>query len=190
MSLDDNCFTTLILCDIFKAFDRVWHTGLLLKLKAYGIDGKLFKWFESYISISKQCVFVNNSKYTLVNTNAGVSHVSVLEPLLFLLYVNDIADNLLHLTRLLADDTSLSYSSQSPYAIEDVMNSDLESISIWFKQWLVNFNPQKTKAMVFSNINIPNDVEIAFQDKLVEFVTCHKHLGITFDKWKISYPYS
>jgi hypothetical protein len=126
----------------------------------------------------------------LVNTNAGVPQVSVFGPLLFLLYVNDIADNLLHLTRLLADDTSLSYSSQSPYAIEDVMNSDLESISIWFKQWLVNFNPQKTKAMVFSNINIPNDVEIAFQDKLVEFVTCHKHLGITFDKWKISYPYS
>jgi hypothetical protein len=126
----------------------------------------------------------------LVNTNAGVPQVSVFGPLLFLLYVNDIADNLLHLTRLLADDTSLSYSSQSPYAIEDVMNSDLESISIWFKQWLVNFNPQKTKAMVFSNNNIPNDVEIAFQDKLVEFVTCHKHLGITFDKWKISYPYS
>ena len=126
----------------------------------------------------------------LVNTNAGVPQDSVFGPLLFLLYVNDIADNLLHLTRLLADDTFLSYSSQSPYAIEDVMNSDLESISIWFKQWLVNFNPRKTKAMVFSNINIPNDVEIAFQDKLVEFVTCHKHLGITFDKWKISYPYS
>jgi hypothetical protein len=57
----------------------------------------------------------------------------------------------------------------------------LESISIWSKQWLVNFNPQKTKAMVFSNINLPNDVEITFQDKLVEFVTCYKHLGITFD---------
>jgi hypothetical protein len=50
MSLGDHCFTTLILCDISKAFDWVWHTGLLLKLKAYGIDGKLFKWFESYIS--------------------------------------------------------------------------------------------------------------------------------------------
>jgi hypothetical protein len=82
---------------------------------------------------------------------------------------------------LFADDTSLSYSSQSPYTIEDVMNSDLESLSIWSKQWLVNFNPQKTKAMVFSNINLPNDVEITFQDKLVEFVTCHKQLGITFD---------
>ena len=67
---------------------------------------------------------------------------SVLGPLFFLLYVNDIGDNLLSLTRLFADDTSLSYSSQSPYTIEDVINSDLESISIWSKQWLVNFNPQ------------------------------------------------
>ena len=111
----------------------------------------------------------------LVNTNAAVPQGSVLVPLHFLLYVNDIADNLLNLTRLFADDTSLSYSSQSPYTIEDVMNSDLESISIWSKQWLVNFNPLKTKSMVFSNINLPNDVEITFQDKLVEFVTCHKH---------------
>jgi hypothetical protein len=61
------------------------------------------------------------------------------------------------------------------------MNSDLESIYIWSKQWLVNFNPQKIKAMVFSNINLPNDVEITFQDKLVKLVASHKHLGITFD---------
>ena len=72
ISLDDYCFTTPILCDISKAFDRVWHTGLLLKLKAYGVDGKLFKWFESYISSRKQCVFINNSKSPLVNPNAGV----------------------------------------------------------------------------------------------------------------------
>ena len=120
-----------------------------------------------YISSRKQCVFINNSKSPLVNTNAEVPQGSVLGPLLFLLYVNDIADNLLSLTRLFADDTSLSYSSQSPYTIEDVINSDLESISIWSKQWLVNFNPQKTKAMVFSNINLPNDIEITFQDILV-----------------------
>jgi hypothetical protein len=69
-------------------------------------------------------------------------------------------------------------SDTAPALNENVINSDLESISIWSKQWVVNFNPQKTKAMVFSNINLPNDVEITFQDKLVEFVTCHKHLGI------------
>ena len=73
----------------------------------------------------------------------------MLGPLRVLLYVNDIADNLLSLTRLFADNTSLSYSSQIPNTIEDEMNSDLEFISIWSKQWSVNFNPQKTKAMVF-----------------------------------------
>ena len=69
------------------------------------------------------------------------------------------------------------------FAIEDVINSDfgIYIYMVYTKQWLVNFNPQKTKAIVFSNINLPNDVEITFQDKLVEFVTCHKHLGITFD---------
>jgi hypothetical protein len=143
MSLDNHCFTTLVLCDISKAFDRVWHTGLLLKLKVYGVEGKLLKWFESYISSRKQCVLISNSKSPLVNTNAGVPHGSVLGPLLFLLYVNYIADNLLILTRLFADDISLSYFSQSPYTIEDVINSDLESISILSKQWLVNCNPKK-----------------------------------------------
>jgi hypothetical protein len=71
-------------------------------------------------------------------------------PLLFLLYVNDIADILLNLTRLFVDHASLSYSSQSPYTIEDVINIDLKSIPIWFKQWLINFNPQKTKAIKYT----------------------------------------
>jgi hypothetical protein len=91
----------------------------------------------------------------LVNTNAADPQGSVLVPLHFLLYVNDIADNLLSLTRLFADDTSLSYSSQSPYTIEDVINSDLESISIWSKQWLVNCNPQKLKQWYFPTLIFP-----------------------------------
>jgi hypothetical protein len=71
-----------------------------LKLKVYGVEGKLLKWFESYISSRKQCVLISNSKSPLVNTNAGVPHGSVLGPLLFLLYVNYIADNLLTRTLL------------------------------------------------------------------------------------------
>ena len=72
MSLDDNINTALILCDISRAFDRVWHTGLLIKLKAYGIEDKLYKWFESYLSKRRRCVFVSTSKSPLESTNAGV----------------------------------------------------------------------------------------------------------------------
>lgn len=181
MSMDDKCFTSLVLCDISKAFDRVWHIGLLTKLNAYGIRGKLHDWFNSYISDRKQSVFVNNTSSPLGHTNAGVPQGSVLGPLLFLIYVNDIADNLISLSRLFADDTSLSFSSLSPYTIEDIMNTDLETISAWSKQWLITFNPQKTKAMIFSNAPLPDDIDIKFQDEEIEFVTYHKHLGITFD---------
>ena len=181
MSLDDHCTTFLIFCDISKAFDRVWHLGLLLKLKAYGINGKLYDWFESYISDRRQSVFIGNVKSSLQLTNAGVPQGSVLGPLLFLLYVNDIADNLISLSRLFADDTSLSFTSASPYTIEDVMNGDLEILDNWSKQWLVKFNPQKTKALAFSSSSVPNDIDIKFQDEVVEFVSYHKHLGITFD---------
>ena len=184
MSLDDHCITFLIFCDISKAFDRVWHSGLLLKLKAYGISGKLYEWFESYISNRKQSVFIGNEKSPLQLTNAGVPQGSVLGPLLsclFLLYVNDIADNLISLSRLFADDTSLSFTSASPYTIEDIMNSDLELLANWSKQWLVKFNPQKTKALAFSSGDVLTDIEIKFQDEAVEFVSNHKHLGITFD---------
>ena len=182
MALDDHCSTFLIFCDISKAFDRVWHLGLLLKLKAYGINGQLYNWFESYLSNRKQSVFIGNEKSPLQCTNAGVPQGSVLGPLLFLLYVNDIADDLVSLSRLFADDTSLSYSSLSPYTIEDIMNTDLEALANWSEQWLIKFNPKKTKALSFcNNNNISNDVEIQFQNETVEFVSHHKHLGITFD---------
>jgi hypothetical protein len=116
----------------------------------------------------------------------------VLGPLLFLLYVNDIADNT-SLGRLMLKNTialvfwglkftnhcldHIDIDSKSLFITSSIVYG-LGQVSIWSKQWLVNFNPQKTKAMVFSNINLPNDVEITFQDKLVEFVTCHKHGNI------------
>ena len=159
----------------------MWHAGLLKKLKSYGVKGNLYKWFESYLSDRKQCVFIGNCKSPLENTSAGVPQGSVLGPLLFLIYVNDIADNLISLTRLFADDTSLSYSSQSPYTIEDILNSDLELLSEWSKTWLIKFNPQKTKALIFSSNNLEEDMDITFQSENVEIVSFHKHLGITFD---------
>ena len=85
----------MIFCDISKAFDRVWHRGLLFKLKQNGINGLLLDRIENYLSHRTQKVFIGSSMSNLKYTSAGVPQGSVLGPLFFLVYVNDIIDNLL-----------------------------------------------------------------------------------------------
>ena len=80
---------------------------------------------------------------------AGVPQDSVLGPLFFLVYVNDIADNLISISRLFADDTSIACSVSNINDIEGILNHDLQSMSAWSMQWLVSFNPLKTEAILF-----------------------------------------
>ena len=112
-NLDEKLINIIIFCDISKAFDRVWHKGLIRKLQSYGISGDLLEWLKDYVSNRKQVVFVNSELSDFGNITAGVPQGSVLGPLLFLLYINDITDNLGNLARLFADDTSLSYSGEN-----------------------------------------------------------------------------
>jgi hypothetical protein len=143
--------TILIFCDISKAFDRVWHEGLIKKLKSYGISGDLLIWFKNYLSGRRQIVFVNNELSDSGLVKAGVPQGSVLGPLLFLLYINDITDNLGNLARLFADNTSLSYSGKNFDLMQIEINNDLQILDQWAKTWLVDFNPKKTKALIISN---------------------------------------
>jgi hypothetical protein len=124
--LDERLSTILIFCDISKAFDRVWHEGLIKKLKSYGISGDLLIWYKYYLSDRRQLVFVNNELSNSGLVKAGVPQGSVLGPLLFLLYINDITDNLGNLARLFADDTSLSYSEQNFDLMQIEINNELE----------------------------------------------------------------
>ena len=123
-----------------KAFDRVWHRGLLFKLKQNGINGLLIDWIENYLSHRTQKVFIGSSMSNLKYTSAGVPQGSVLGPLFFLVYVNDIIDHLLSISRLFADDTSLAFTSLNLQELEGILNHDLQIISAWAKQWLVDFH--------------------------------------------------
>ena len=139
----------MVFCDISKAFDRVWHKDLVFKLNQLGISGSLLSWFKEYLSCRSQSVIVNTARLRSRSINAGVPQGSGLGPLLFLVY-NDISENLLSISRLFADDTSLACSASLTADIEGILNHDLIMISDFANQWLVTFNPSKTVAMVFS----------------------------------------
>ena len=132
-NLDERLSTILIFCDNSKAFDRVWHEGLLKKLKSYGISGDLLFWLKNYLSGRKQFVFLNNELSDSGLVKAGVPQGSVLATLLFLLYINDITDNLGNLARLFADDTSLSYFGKHFDLMEIEINNDLQILDQWAK---------------------------------------------------------
>ena len=125
-SLEKKEISCFVFCDFSKAFDKVWHKGLLHK--SYDVDSNLLSWFSSYLQDRQQRVVINNSSSSLCNVSAGVPQGSVLGPLLFILYINDIAENLISLSRLFADDTSFSYSSRDELQIQIVIDHDLKEL--------------------------------------------------------------
>ena len=94
-SIDEGKACCMVFCDLSKAFDGVWHKGLLFKLQTYGITSNIFQWFKSYLSNRKQKVMLKNLLSPCNIFNAGARQGCVLGPLLFLIYVNDVSDKML-----------------------------------------------------------------------------------------------
>jgi hypothetical protein len=149
--LDKKHDMILVFLDISKAFDRVWHDGLILKLKQNGIDGNLLNWLTSYLTNRKQRVVVGGQSSNLQNLHAGVPQGSILGPLLFLVYINDLECNLESDLSLYADDITLIEEVINPTNSIDKINRDLHKISQWAKLWRVSLNPTKTLHMKITN---------------------------------------
>ena len=106
-SFDDGLEVRSVFLDTSKAFDKVWHEGFIFKLKQNGISGDLLNILTDFLSNRKQRVVLNGQVSTWTSVNAGVPQGSILGPLLFLIYINDLSDNLSSNVKLFADDTSL-----------------------------------------------------------------------------------
>ena len=147
--------TRAVALDISKAFDRVWHAGLLHKLKSYGISGRIFSLISSFLSNRPLRVVLDGKPSQQYPVNAGVPQGSILGPTLFLLYINDLPDDVICDIAIYADDTTL-YSrcdlasdlwQQLELASE--LESDLRDTVDWGKKWLVDFSAEKTQLVSF-----------------------------------------
>ena len=166
MSLEDQSTTQVIFFDISKAFDRVWHKGLLHKLSAIGIRGQILEWFRNYLAGRTQAVTIKGSSSDFLPVSAGVPQGSVLGPTLFLIYINDIIKSIKSVIKLFADDTSLYLSLKNTIRRTDILNSDMEKITNWATAWKVNFNPLKTELMTISSNRVPSTLPPLRRDRL------------------------
>jgi hypothetical protein len=172
----------MVFLDVFKAFDRVWHAGLLHKLSCLGISGKLHDWLKSYLSERKIRVVINGQTSDYLDTNAGVPQGSILGPLLFLVFINDITDNIESDIHLFADDTSLLDIIENHIASYAKLNRDLATLSNWALKWQVTFNANKTVYLQVSRkLNPAPKPNLILNGSNVKEVTNHKHLGLTFN---------
>jgi len=172
-----------VFLDLTKAFDKVWHQGLLHKLQKIGITGSIFDMLVSYLEKRQQFVIIQGCKSNTRHIKAGVPQGSVLGPLLFLIYINDINENLTNVSFLFADDTSLfcPVEKRNITRAAALVNADLERVNQWAKMWHVTINPTKTVVMPFSKKRHPPKLPVLILDGIpLQVVSSHKHLGITF----------
>ena len=178
-SLDKGKMVRFVFCDISKAFDRVWHKGLLHKLERAGICGSLHKWFESYLTDRSQQVCIKGVKSDPLFINAGVPQGSILGPLLFILYINDITEEVTIPIRLYADDSTMFTIGNNAETMAKDLNENLSHISKWAEKWRVNFNAKKTVSVTFCRRKPDHNVPLYLNGTCIVDKDTHKHLGCT-----------
>ena len=185
-SLDQRYEVRGVFLDNSKAFNKVWHKGLIHKLKQNGIGGPLLKILTDFLKSRKQRVVLNGQHSSWTNVLAGVLQGSILGPLLFLIYINDLSDGLECNPKLFADDTSLLATVHNIKKATNDLNNDLAKISKWDFQWKMRFNPDISKQaheVIFSRKrSLSSHPPLTFNNITVARTNSQKHLGMQLDK--------
>ena len=187
-SIDEGKYVMGIYLDLTKAFDTVDHEILLHKLSIYGIRGHTNDFFRSYLTSRKQFTYINNTKSTIRDINYGVPQGSVLGPLFFILYINDIqfVDNPNNI-RLFADDTGIFLSHKNLNELIENSKYILKRLSLWFKDNRLTINHKKTYFSIFhsNKRNVPNELTSIEVDEIglkINRSQSVKYIGITLDE--------
>ena len=185
---NNNETTVAVFIDAMKAFDTVNHQILLKKLEKYGITGNLLSWLGDYLTGRKQCTVANNIVSTYENIVCGIPQGSVLGPLLFLVYINDISSVITNSKiSMYADDTVIYISHTNLNVAITLLQSDLDSVHNWCNGNKLTINCKKTKFCLFGMRSaIKNgktqDIHLSLSNQILERVCSCKYLGLILDE--------
>ena len=191
-NLDNKMYSCGVFVDLEKAFDTVNHDILNKKLYYYGIRGTANDWFSSYLSNRKQFVTLGDTESKYLNISCGVPQGSILGPLLFLIYINDMHSALKKtLVHHFADDTNLLYSDKSVKNIKKIMNNELKLLFEWLCANRLSLNIDKTEFIIFrpfTKTNKHDKIILKLNGQSIHESNKIKYLGILLDpnlSWKI-----
>ena len=170
--------TRAVALDISKAFDRVWHAGLLHKLKSYGISGQIFGLISPFLDNRQLRVVLDGKSSQKYPVNAGVPQGSILGRTLFLLYINDLPDDVICNIAIYADDNTLyskcaqAFDLWQQLELASEVESDLQDTVDWGRKWLVDFNAGKTQLVSLDQSKNTGAIDVKMDGSVLE----EKHL--------------
>ena len=157
-TMSEKNFIDIILLDFAKAFDKVPHRRLLKKIENYGINGRLLLWIKAFLGSRRQRVILGETTSNWTQVLSGVPQGSVLGPVLFILYINDLPETMTNKNSIYADDTKILGKIRSDHVQEDSssLQNDIDTTVKWTDKWLMRLNPEKCKVIHIGKKNSIN----------------------------------
>ena len=177
-ALDKGEAVDLVYLDFAKAFDKVPHCRLVKKLEAHGLGGSVLNWIKKWLSNRRQKVCIDGASSGWVKVTSGVPQGSVLGPVLFLIYINDIDANLISTIGKFADDTKMCKSVSSAEGVQK-LREDLVKLGNWAKDWQMSFNTDKCSVIHLGNENLKHKYSLC--GSVLRDSTKERDLGIIVD---------
>ena len=186
VNIDNGFLNGVVFIDLKKAFDTIDHEIILRKLSYFGADQATAKWFQSYLSNRTQRCNVNSNLSTASTVTCGVPQGSILGPLLFLMYINDLPNCLrVAAPRMFADDTSITLSAKTVADLKLAVTSELNNLTCWLRANKLSLNVAKTELMIIGSRQRLNtqceEINISIDDRTIKRVDHIESLGLTID---------